>query len=116
MAIRLNVDGTWEDLGFYPDYKILHEAVNGYIEAVRFPHTVLFPEADDGTTALLQMNNKRYSMMYVNEEGLLKNLPLNVRASNFAEQAIVGNVVLFTVEEEQRDIHGDPDEEETGDD
>jgi hypothetical protein len=107
MAIRLNVDGTWKDLGFYPDYNILHKAVEGYIEAVRFPTPIIFLESEDFVTALKNTTNKLYTMMYVNEEGLLLNLPINTRASEMANQVIVGNVVLFTKEEEERDMRDD---------
>lgn len=53
------------------------KAVGGYIEAVYGTDFVLI----------------------VNEEGLLKDLPLNVEATRIAKRPIVGNVIYFTIEE-----------------
>lgn len=57
-----------------PPLERLQDIVGGYIERI----------AAGGTD------------MIVNEEGLLLGLRLNLLASAFAEQTIVGNAVLFT--------------------
>lgn len=51
----------------------LQKIVGGYIELVNLPY--------DG-------------VMVVNEEGLLYNLPYNLKASNYANRPIVGDVLV----------------------
>jgi hypothetical protein len=58
----------------------LQAAVGGYIEVVRVP-------------------NSENLILVVNEEGLLKKLPLNEQATLLAQQPIVGDVVLCTLKE-----------------
>lgn len=62
-----------------PTLEYMQGIVNGYIEAVWLPEN---------------------AVMWVNEEGLLKGLPINTLASALAERVIVGNVVITSVTEE----------------
>jgi len=55
--------------------KEMQKFVGGYIEIIHLP------------------KNK---IMVVNEEGLLKKLPLNITAANIAERQIVGNVIVMS--------------------
>lgn len=68
----LDIDGTTGELP-NGDLETLQGAVGGYIERVGI------------TTGMV---------MYVNEEGLLQGLPLNVMATGMAGRHIVGNVVV----------------------
>lgn len=70
------------------EYRIMSEAVDGYIEVVK---------ADFGCN------------MIVNEEGLLRNLPFNPIATMIAEQYIVGPAVLVGPLAEE-DFESVPDE------
>lgn len=79
MATILRTDDTQEEVTEW-DLDKLQKIVGGYIEGV----TVL-----DGTRR----------MMYVNEEGLIKGLPLNRQASLASGQDIVGDALLLTEEE-----------------
>ena len=58
--------------------KPLQELVGGWIE--RIPHIVY--------------QGKRRYECYVNEEGILMNLPINIQASIIAGQPIFGNMVM----------------------
>ena len=77
----IKTDGTIEEItlvdrdGDGDRLKQLQEAVNGYIE-------------------LLYINPKKNEVMVVNEEGLLRRLPVNRRASKLAGQTIRGNVLF----------------------
>lgn len=86
MAILLTVDGTIRDLGFYPKAEAIHEAIGGYFDLVH-----LLP-------------GHEYTMAYVDDEGLLKGLPVNMSLSLMAGQMLVGPAVLFTAEEEREDM------------
>lgn len=66
---------------FEPSLKQMQEAVGGYIEFV-------------------YLSNGQ--AMVVNEEGLLKRLPLNRIASTLANQDIVGNVLVFSKDEMEK--------------
>ena len=57
--------------------KAMQDAVEGYIEPVYTSQWVVL----------------------VNEEGLLKNLPINIEASNICEQPIVGDALVMTHKE-----------------
>jgi hypothetical protein len=76
MAQTIKADGSIEQMnpsnGIDFSLKELQEAVGGYIEMVYLPNGI----------------------MVVNEEGLLKGLPLNQLASQLAGQPIVGNVLV----------------------
>ena len=86
MAILLTVDGEQRDLGFYPHADAIHEAIGGYFDLVH-----LLP-------------GHEWTMAYVDDEGLLKHLPVNTLVSLMAGQLIVGPAVLFTAEEEKEDM------------
>jgi hypothetical protein len=60
----------------------LQRHVAGYIEPVRLP-------------PLTNINGRRVTRMYVNEEGLIYDLPFNQAASNVAGKSIVGNALVF---------------------
>ncbi len=80
MATIIRTNGTQETLEKW-DLRELQGAVGGYIEGVHL---------EDGR------------LMYVNEDGLMKKLPVNEKASEFfpkAELPILGDVVLLTAEE-----------------
>jgi len=62
-GIIINPDGTHEHMVF-KQFKQYPEAIGGWIEAVR----------------LYDYNGETAAMMYVDEEGLLKGLPLNPMA------------------------------------
>jgi hypothetical protein len=85
MAIKLAVGGEKEDLGRSPGLEVLQQAVGGYIEGVR-----LNPACG-------------FTLMYANEEGLLKQLPLNPLATILAGHPIVGDVVLLSQAEVEED-------------
>lgn len=79
MAKILRVDGSKEDLdpengSKYISGEQLHKAVGGYIEHIAVPNC----------------NNS----LFVDEDGIRKNLPLNAAASALTGIAIVGDVVL----------------------
>jgi hypothetical protein len=79
MALILKVDGTRKEMT--PDNKDgslsleqLQAAVGGYIEVVAVPNS--------------------FNTLLVDEDGLMKKLPMNVEASKLAQRPIVGNTVL----------------------
>lgn len=74
IALEVRVDGTAEVKPIEPELETLQGIVGGYIEAVG--------PADGRWTA------------YVDEEGLLKGLPLNRRATVMARQLGAGDVLL----------------------
>lgn len=74
MAQLLKTDGTIVKDIDITTLKKQQDFVGGYIEYV-----------------YLENHN---SIMIVNEEGLLQNLPFNAEASIIANRAIVGNVIL----------------------
>jgi len=94
MALIIRMDGSEEQLDLLNDYsparlKKLQRAVGGYIEELRL---------DDGR------------LLYVNEEGLLKGLDTNPRATQIVKEhapqylwgpidTIVGDVVLCKKED-----------------
>jgi hypothetical protein len=84
MATIIKTDGQHIEMATV-NLHTLQNAVGGYIEGVYLR---------DGRC------------MYVNEEGLLKRLPLNLWASELANQPIVGNAVLLTHEETKADEEG----------
>ena len=86
MAILLTVDGAQRDLGFYPNAAAIHDALGGYFALVH-----LLPDHE-------------WTLAYVDDEGLLKHLPVNTLVSLMAGQLIVGPAVLFTAEEEEEDM------------
>lgn len=78
MAYKILTDGSvidvdLSDRGSRVDLELAQEVVEGYIEPVRI---------NDET------------LMIVNEEGLLKDLPINISASVIASRKIVGNVLV----------------------
>ena len=78
MAYKILTDGSVIDIdlsdrGSRVDLELAQEVVEGYIEPVRI---------NDET------------LMIVNEEGLLKDLPINISASVIASRKIVGNVLV----------------------
>ena len=75
----LKTDGTDETIECKgaPKLAVLQKAVGGYIEYVHLPR-------GNGQTK-----------MVVNEEGRLDGLPMNSRASEIAQQSIVGNVAVY---------------------
>ena len=85
MAVILRADGSIEQLE-NRKLKTLQKAVGGYIEPVY---------------------TKQDRLMYVNEEGLIIGLPLNVRASDLVDRQIVGDAVYFTDEETRKEQSGE---------
>ena len=81
MALILKTNGTTEELNDLA-LTALQQAVGGSIEGVR---------------------TRDHRLLYINEEGKLLGLPLNVQATvlyrNGAYDPIVGDAVLFTFEE-----------------
>ena len=73
-ALEVRVDGTVEVKSIEPELETLQAMVGGYIEGVTPPHG-------------------RWTA-YVDEEGLLKGLPLNRRATVMARQLGAGDVIL----------------------
>ncbi len=77
----IKTDGTIEEITLIKRdddgnrLKQLQEAVDGYIE-------------------LLYINTKKNEVMVVNEEGTLRKLPVNRRASKLARKTIRGNVLF----------------------
>jgi hypothetical protein len=89
-CILIKSDGTMVDYHQPIGLTAKQEAVGGYIEMVI---------ADNG------------DVLYVNEEGLLMDLPYNPRASAIANRHIVGDVLYYDresfikeEEDEERDI------------
>lgn len=81
MARLIKVDGTIEKLkpaGKYLSLQELQKAVDGYIETVTVD---------------------KENLLIVNEEGRLKQLPVNEIASSMVLQMIVGDVVLLKMSE-----------------
>lgn len=78
MATQIKSNG--EEIENYPSDSLvqLQEAVGGYIEVVY---------------------TKMGQVIIVNEEGLLRSLPFNSKASKIAKHTIVGDVLLMTREE-----------------
>ncbi len=74
MATIIRTDGQQEEITGKPTLEQLQKAVGGLIEAVHI------------------VGSKK--VMIVNEEGLLKNLPLNPIASQMVRKPIVGDVVI----------------------
>lgn len=77
MAVLIKSDGSQHD---YPNYTTLEgkqAAVGGLIQPVYLDNKVLL----------------------VNEEGLIHQLPLNETASAMAQQILVGDILLLTMEE-----------------
>ena len=84
--IVIGVDGTTTEHPEQPTYADLSAAVGGPLEAV----------------TLHSPGTKAHCTMYVNEEGKLEGLPINIRASRFAHtgghwhrDVIVGPAVLI---------------------
>lgn len=87
MATIIRTNGTEETLDQH-DLEALQRAVGGYIEGVHL---------QDGR------------LMYVNEDGIMKKLPVNQKASEFfpgAELPILGDVVLLSLEETKQEEQG----------
>lgn len=86
MALKVNPDGTAEEITIPPSEEgddrlsVMQEAVNGLIQPV-------YIEFGD------------YSVILINEEGLLLNLEPNIVASMAAQQPIVGPVLFLTGDE-----------------
>ena len=83
MAVKLTTTGQTIELGYNPTLSILQEAVGGYIEGVPIEN----------------------GYMYVNEEGKMQGLPVNVLATNLIDfdDIIVGDVVILEVGEGEDD-------------
>ncbi len=81
----IKVDGTLtsEEREHEPGLAILQETVEGYVELIK---GVLYQDPEDG---------KQHSVfLYVNEDGRLKHLPLNKRATELCGFELVGNIVV----------------------
>jgi hypothetical protein len=78
MATQIKSNG--EEIENYPSETLvqMQEAVGGYIEAVY---------------------TKMGQIIIANEEGLLRGLPVNVKASQMAQNIIVGDVLIMSIEE-----------------
>ena len=77
MAFIINASGEEEEIdpsnGSDFELKELQQAIGGYIQVVRL---------------------RTGKLLVVDEDGLLKNLPINTKASLLAGQSIVGTAVL----------------------
>jgi hypothetical protein len=104
MAVLLKANGeakVVQPLGKKFSLEELQKFVGGYIEAVRYlPHQGIIqihnPEKD--STTVYEITRK--TIMFANEEGSLKSLPLNEIASSIVGKQIVGDVVLVVSGEE----------------
>ena len=80
MAKILRVNGDREDIEYEGPKETLTleqvQKVVGYVEVIKVPNS--------------------HNILIVDEEGKLKNKPINVTASKLAQQEIVGDVVLCT--------------------
>jgi hypothetical protein len=81
MAKIFRSDGTSENLdplngSKYISLKQMQEVVGGYIEEIRVPNS--------------------FNYLIVNEDGRMKKLPLNEKASTFAQRPIVGDAILIS--------------------
>lgn len=88
MALIIKADGTEKDLPKY-DLEALQAIVGGYIEGVH-------------------LNDGR--LMYVNEDGRMKQLPVNQKATSYFQgvtHPILGDVVLLTKEETKAESQSD---------
>jgi hypothetical protein len=73
-ATIIKVDGTTQELNHRPTLEEAQSIVGGYIGFVKLEHGILI----------------------VDEEGLLKNKPINMQASRlYGHSAIVGDVILL---------------------
>ena len=86
MAILIRPDGNNDEVvpadGRKWTLAELQGYVDGYIEPVRLPPRT-------------SINGNPVTRMYVNEEGLLRQLQHNQTASDVADQTIVGTAVVF---------------------
>lgn len=85
MATIIRVDRKLEEMQDI-NLEALQVAVGGYIEVVYLSSG---------------------QIMYVNEEGLIMNLPYNPQASALCDKHIVGDAVLLTPEETKTASEGD---------
>ena len=91
-VITIKVDGTRSVESVETiDLDFLQEAVGGYIEAVGL--------------------SSYEATMYVNEEGLIRGLPMNPLASEIAGQLLVGDVVIVGPTNEDGEDTGLSDEQ-----
>lgn len=70
------------------ELKTMQAAVGGYIEFVAVPRSA--------------RRSQREGALIVNEDGLLKGLPLNVKATALARQFIVGDVIVISPEDNRK--------------
>lgn len=86
----IKTDGTIEKIEMekQPNLKQVQEWVGGYVERINhYPNRY--------TLEKLKNTEIAFEECYVNEEGLLENLPYNSEASILCGQDIVGNAVVF---------------------
>jgi len=81
MAKIFRANGNREDIEYEGPKETLtleqvQKVVDGYVEVIKVPNS--------------------HNILIVDEEGKLKNKPINVTASKLAQQEIVGDVVLCT--------------------
>ena len=74
-----------------PDIKIIQQVVGGYF--------TIIPVIND------QANCDKFPLMYVNEEGLLQNLHVNIKATEMIGYTIYGNVIIVGSNATNKDIH-----------
>ena len=79
MAYVITTEGEVNDIGAKPGLKKLQEAVGGYIERVALQDVVV----------------------YVNEEGMLQNLPINAPFLYTTGMPLHGNVVVMEEGDEE---------------
>ena len=91
----LRPDGTSEVKhfeGVTPSLETLQEAVDGYLELL--PRVTRYLDTVDGST-------KAYPcVIYINEEAVLRHMPLNKAASELTSYVIAGPVVILYGDEE----------------
>ena len=67
-------------------------------ESKQYEGEVIIPDLQQAVGGIIEVIHLQDSIMIVNEEGLIKELPYNILASGIAGMPIVGNAVLLTHE------------------
>ena len=85
-VLRINgfTDAFTIESEHYPSLNEMHTAVGGYIERVRLSEFATFEDLPIEPL-----------VMVVDEEGLVKKKPMNVKACMLAQRPIVGDVIIM---------------------
>jgi len=92
MALLIKANGIVKELDHYPKFDEIHKLIDGYLEYV--------------TLKNVNIDGVDYPYLYCNEDGRMKKLPINNTASTLAWLTILGDVVLFSAADKQRDMSG----------